>query len=211
MYRMPYPMPDAQIEYIDLDGDGAPDVLRTTTADDTPVQWIDDDDDMQEGDLAGDMDSDCLMIDRNRDGQYGAFGDLIIDRGDEDGDGKADIEVIAENATPKDTGWGPGHYMITIDSDGDGIFNYIDWKDFKLKCWERSGLSNFFQDYHGTNLFLKMHTSTYNIKNLENNWKTPSCSMITTMTGFPKWRSVCAIATRQIATRILRFRMTPTN
>ena len=37
--------------YIDLDGDGDPDILRTVTANGIPVQWIDDDDDMQYGDL----------------------------------------------------------------------------------------------------------------------------------------------------------------
>ncbi len=173
MYRLPYPAPDAKIEYIDLDQDGDPDVLRTTTHNETPIQWIDDDDDMKEGDLVGDMDSDCLMIDRNKDGQYGGFGDLNIDHGDEDGDGRADLEIIVENATPSDTGWGPGHYMIVVDVDKDGVFNYIDWNDFKLKCWEHSGLSRFFEDYLGDSLFLKMHTSTCNIKNLEYNWENP--------------------------------------
>jgi hypothetical protein len=173
MLRLPYPEPDAKIEYIDLDQDKDPDVLRTVTHNNTPIQWIDDDDDMKEGDIAGDMDSDCLMIDINRDGQYGGFGDLIIDLGDEDGDGKADIEVIVDNAKPQDTGWGPGHYMVVIDTDGDGVFNYIDWREFKLKCWEHSGLSRFFEDYLGQSLFLKMHTSTYNIKNLEYNWENP--------------------------------------
>lgn len=172
-YRLPYPALDAEVTYLDLDNDGDPDVLRTTTQDGTPVQWIDDDDDMKEGDLAGDLDSDCLMIDVNRDGKYGHFHDFIVDRGDEDGDGKADIEVVVDNAAPKDTGWGPGHYMIVVDVDGDGIFNYVDWKDFKLKCWEHSGLSHFFEDYLGNSLFLKMHTSTYNIRNLEYNWENP--------------------------------------
>ena len=69
MLRLPYPEPDAKIEYIDLDQDKDPDVLRTVTHNNTPIQWIDDDDDMKEGDIAGDMDSDCLMIDINRDGQ----------------------------------------------------------------------------------------------------------------------------------------------
>ena len=70
-FRISLPAPDKDIEYLDLDGDGDPDVLRSSTMLNIPVQWIDDDDDMQEGDLEGDMDSDCLMIDRNKDGHYG--------------------------------------------------------------------------------------------------------------------------------------------
>ena len=57
------------------------------TANGIPVQWIDDDDDMQFGDLEGDTDNDCLMIDRNKDGVYGGYGDLIIDWVGEDEDG----------------------------------------------------------------------------------------------------------------------------
>ncbi|MEZ4908043.1 MAG: hypothetical protein R2771_10505 [Saprospiraceae bacterium] len=39
--------------------------------------WIDDDDDMKYGDIEGDMDNDCLMIDINGDGKYGSSLDLI--------------------------------------------------------------------------------------------------------------------------------------
>lgn len=172
-YRLPYPSLEADITFVDLDNDGDPDVLRTILADGVPVQWIDDDDDMKESDITGDSDSDCLMIDVNKDGQYGGFGDLIVKRGDEDGDGKADIEVVVDNGNPEQTGWGPGHYMVVVDVDGDGVFNYIDWKDYKLKCWEHSGLSHFFEDYLGNSLFLKIHTSTFNIRNLEYNWENP--------------------------------------
>jgi len=172
-YRLPYPLPKTDITFLDLDNDGDPDVLQTILPDGVPIQWIDDDDDMKEGDIVGDMDSDCLMIDVNRDGNYGGFGDLMVNRGDEDGDGKADIEVIVDNANPENTGWTPGHYMVVVDVDGDGVFNYIDWKDYKLKGWAHSGLSHFFEDYLGNSLFLKIHTSTYNIKNLECNWENP--------------------------------------
>ena len=171
--RPPLPAVSATVEFEDLDGDGDPDVLRSVTPDGVPLQWIDDDDDMTESDRAGDNDSDCLMVDRNRDGVFGYIDDIIVDWNDEDGDGKADMQTIADNAWLGNTEWGPGHYMVVVDSDGDGVFNYINWDTYKLECWDHSGLSHFFEDYLGTSLFLKMHTSTYTIRDLRYNWENP--------------------------------------
>jgi len=172
-YRPPLPPVGTIVEFEDLDGDGDPDVLRSVAANGTPLQWIDDDDDMKPTDLAGDADSDCLMVDRNRDGAYGGPQDIMIDWNDNDRDGRADMQVVAENAKLTDTGWGPGHYMIVVDTDRDGVFNYLDWTDFTLRCWEHSGASRFLEDYLGTSLFLKMHTATANIRDLRYNWENP--------------------------------------
>ncbi len=156
-----------------MDQDGDPDVLRSSTYNNIPVQWIDDDDDMQEGDLEGDMDSDCLMIDRNLDGEYGSGHDLIIDWNDEDGDGKPDMQVVADNSGLDDRGRFKAHYIWIIDSDHDQIFNYIDWNTFKLEGWEHSGRCNFFEDYIGQGIMLKSHTSTFNIKDPGYSWENP--------------------------------------
>lgn len=172
-YRPPLPLPGSKVEYVDLDEDGDPDVLRTVDAQGTPVQWIDDDDDMSAVDRSGDVDSDCLMVDRNGDGAYGGPGDLMIDWNDEDGDNRADLQTIAENAGPEDTGWGAGHYMIVVDCDGDGVLNYVDWTDYRLKCWEHAAPARFLEDYLGKSLFLKMHTATANIRDLRYNWENP--------------------------------------
>ena len=51
------------------------------------MYWIDDDDDMQTTDREGDLDNDCLLIDRNRDGIFAGPGDLSIDWVDNNGDG----------------------------------------------------------------------------------------------------------------------------
>ena len=59
---------------------------------------------MREGDLEGDMDSDCLMLDRNRDGHYGSGYDLIVDWNDEDGNGEPDMQVVADNSGLDDRG-----------------------------------------------------------------------------------------------------------
>lgn len=171
-FRLPLPQIDAKINYIDLDHDGDPDVLRTVV-NGFPVQWIDDDDDMKYGDVEGDMDSDCLMVDRNKDGKYGSEYDLIIDWDDEDGDNVADLQVVVDYSGFDDRGLWKAHYMWFIDTDHDQQFNYIDWNTMQVEGWEHSGRSNFFPDYLGNSIFLKVHTNTFNINDLRYNWENP--------------------------------------
>ena len=160
------------ITYIDLDNDGDPDVLRGMI-NGLPVQWIDDDDDMQEGDLSGDRDSDCLMIDKNKDGHYGHWEDFIVDYADEDKDGMADLEIIAENTKLQDRRFGPGLYMIMIDNDKDGVLSYIDWEKLHAECWQHDGMDDFMIDYSGNSTLLKAHAGIFNIRDLRYNWENP--------------------------------------
>ena len=160
------------ITYIDLDNDGDPDVLRGMI-NGLPVQWIDDDDDMQEGDLSGDRDSDCLMIDKNKDGHYGHWEDFIVDYADEDKDGMADLEIIAENTKLQDRRFGPGLYMIMIDNDKDGVLSYIDWEKLHAECWQHDGMDDFMIDYSGNSTLLKAHAGIFNIRDLRYNWEDP--------------------------------------
>ena len=169
--RLPPPPSGYKPEYLDLNRDGKPDAIKSVTHNDIPILWLDDDGNMKEGDLEGDMVNDCLLIDRNKDGIYGGQGDLIIDWVDTDGDGKADMQIVVEY--PKErTGevWPNGHYMIMLDLDHDNVFNYINWNNFTLQCWDRSGLSDFYEDYSGQSAFMKIHTSTYDMKDLRLNW-----------------------------------------
>jgi hypothetical protein len=127
-FRLPPPPADYKPSYIDLDNDGDPDIIRSITIHNTPIQWIDDDDDLKVGDLEGDTDNDCVMIDVNKDGKYGDRGDMSIDWIDTDDDGLADMQVLVENSEfdePRMSG--PGHYMWVLDTDNDNVFNYIDW------------------------------------------------------------------------------------
>ncbi len=172
-FRILLPGPEVTIKYIDIDGDGDPDVLRSSTLHNTPVQWIDDDDDMQEGDLEGDLDSDCLMIDRNKDGRYGSGHDLIIDWNDENGDGRPDMQVVADNSGLDDRGRFRAHYMWIIDKDHDQILNYIDWNTFEFEGWEHAGRCHFFEDYIGQSIMLKSHTSSFNLKDVRFSWENP--------------------------------------
>ncbi|MFB9052688.1 hypothetical protein ACFFVB_06300 [Formosa undariae] len=174
-YRLPPAPKGYKPTYIDLDGDGDPDVLRSITIHNTPIQWIDDDDDMKEGEFEGDTDSDCLMIDVNKDGKYGDRGDMAIDWIDTDDDGKADMQVLVENSPLEDDRLsGPDqHYMWVLDTDKDNVFNYIDWNTFKIRAWLHEGNSNFLEDYSGQSTFLKIHSSTFIMDDVRLSWENP--------------------------------------
>ena len=169
-FRLPPPSAAVTPEYLDLNEDGKPDAIRTQTYKGIAVLWLDDDGNMGPNDLEGDMVNDCLLLDRNKDGAY----DLVVKWADLDSDGKADLQLIAEYPlTPTDEVWPNGHYMIVLDTDHDGIFNYIDWNKFRLESWQKSGICDFFPDYSGQSAFMKMHVSTDKIQDLRLNWENP--------------------------------------
>lgn len=171
-YRLPT-RPGHDPSYEDLDGDGDPDILYTILSDGVPVMWIDDDDDMQFGDTEGDTDNDCLLIDRNRDGVYGGYGDLIIDWIGEDEAGNPAMQVVVDNPAEDQRMKSSGHYMVMVDTDRDRIFSYIDWRTLQLRCWLHSGLCDFFTDYQGKSLFLKIHSTPERMNDLRMNWENP--------------------------------------
>ena len=155
---------------IDVDGDGRMDGILSVTQDDIPVLWLDDDADMAQDAIEGDYVNDCLLIDRNKDGQY----DFVVKWADLDGDGKADLQLVAEYPfSPTEDVWPQGLYMIVLDTDHDGVFNYIDWNRLRVESWRHYGISGFYPDYCGRSLFLKMHTATDRIGDLRKNWENP--------------------------------------
>lgn len=162
-------------DYVDLDNDGDPDIIHLLINDTLPAIWIDDDDDMHTTDLEGDMDNDCLIIDRNKDGIHAGPGDLSVDWIDKNGDGFADMQVIVENSNPhiKNFWDWQSNYMWNIDSDEDQDFNFVNWKELALRCWTHSGASDFVEDYHGKTLFLKIHVPSYRFSDLRYNWENP--------------------------------------
>ena len=64
--------------FTDLDGDGDPDVLRTRLRGYDGL-IVDDDDDMTTQDTDRDLDSDLIMVDKNRDGRYDGNVDFYYD------------------------------------------------------------------------------------------------------------------------------------
>ena len=175
-WRLPFATDSKNIEYIDLDNDGDPDVLKSTILGGVPIMWIDDDDDMKRGDLEGDQDNDCLCVDINKDGIFGGPEDLCIDWTDTDNDGIAEVQLVVKNGGLENRyyfDWG-ADYMYIIDwGEKDGIKNFINWNELVLGAWEHNGHANFFTDYHGNTLFLKMHGSTFRIDDLRYNWENP--------------------------------------
>lgn len=173
-FRMPLPPPGFKPKLEDLNGDGKPEAIYSMTGDSIPILWIDDDGDMKWTDIEGDMDNDCLLIDRNKDGIYGGDGDLVIDWVDSDNDGKADLQIVMDYPAVHATEvWPNGHVMILLDTDKDNIFNYIDWNTYQIKSWNKSGRAAFYTDYSGQSTFTKMHVATYNMGDLRLNWENP--------------------------------------
>lgn len=165
----------SNVTYLDLDNDGDPDVLKAFLNDSIPIMWIDDDDDMKTGDTEGDTDSDCLLIDLNKDGVFAGPDDFNIDWSDNNDDGKADVQLIVSNGGMKKRNYydWKADFMYVIDDDKDDIMHYIDWNEIAMKAWEHSGHADFFTDYNGNSTFLKMHASSFRINDLRYNWENP--------------------------------------
>ena len=170
-YRIPPAPLGYQPEFLDLNGDGKQDAVKTVTRDDIPVLWLDDDNNMKAGDTEGDLVNDCLLVDRTKDGIY----DLIVKYADIDDDGRADVQLICDypDGFTKNPLVEGGHYMWVFDDDHDGVFNYIDWDTMSLQCWEKNGISDFYTDYSGNSMFIKAHRNTLHFKDLRLNWENP--------------------------------------
>jgi len=175
-WRLPIVNNIKNIEYIDLDGDGKPDVLKTTILDGIPIMWIDDSHKMKYGDLEGNQVNGCLLVDLNKDGIYGGPDDLCIDWIDNDGDGVADIQLVVSNGglgTRNFFDWS-ADYMCIIDyGKKTNVKNFINWNEIVLRAWEHNGHCDFYTDYHGNVLFLKMHASSFRMSDLRYSWENP--------------------------------------
>ena len=156
----------ANPEFLDLNGDGRQDAVKSYIAGKIPLLWLDDDGNMKSGDLEGDTVNDCLLIDRNCDGKY----DFIVKFADLTGNGSADMQLIMDYAIG---GHPAKNHMFVFDDDQDGVFNYIDWNKLDLLCWEKNGISDFFTDYSGNSTFLKTHRLSTEMKDLRYNWENP--------------------------------------
>ena len=111
-----------EVIFTDVDNDGDPDILETWW-NGKRVRWFDENDDMKPTDARGDQSNDALQVDREADGYYDGPGDISIKWCDDDGDGKADAQIIAANpaSTATRIASGSSHFMVFIDTDKDGV------------------------------------------------------------------------------------------
>lgn len=153
-------------EFMDLNGDGRQDAVKSYLAGDVPILWLDDDGNMAEADLEGDTVNDCLLVDRDKDGNY----DLIVKFADLTGNGVTDMQLILDYPVG---GRRTPNFMYVFDDDKDGVFNYIDWSRLDLLCWEKNGISDFYTDYSGNSTFLKTHRVSQEMDDLRYQWENP--------------------------------------
>jgi hypothetical protein len=141
---------------------------------------------MKATDVRGDNTADALQIDRDGDGYFDGPEDMNIKWCDDDGDGRADVQLFAANpkADQKNVQGGTSHWMIFIDLDHDGVLGYVDWTTFEFNTanWRVPPTTspthlipppNFSPDYMGNSIFLKQHKPPGVTTNPEFNWENP--------------------------------------
>ena len=169
---------------IDLNHDGKPDLLETTL-NGRRVIWIADGGNMKWGAQQGSMSTDCIMVDRDRDGTFDGPGDLGVKWVDEDGDGLPDWEFISiENARGK---YGPGSgamWMVYQNISHNHVMGYIDWNKFTVPCWEHEPPAQFLPNYNGDSLFLKLAGTVNKLNDPSLNWENPFAFYDTTGNGW---------------------------
>jgi hypothetical protein len=157
--------PTREVLHFDMDGDGKPDILERWW-NGRRVRWLDENGDMRPDDARGDMVGDVMQVDRNNNGIYDDSADLNIKWADGDGDGLPETQAITE------AGAG-AHWMIFHDFDNQARLGSIDWRKFDLDCWAKDATGAWRQNYHGNNIFLKIHRSPGSLKDPRMNWENP--------------------------------------
>jgi hypothetical protein len=171
--------PSDEIIRTDLDHDGDPDVLECWW-NGKRARWIDENDDMKPADVRGDISADSVQIDYDGNGYYDGPTDMNIKWVDDDGDGRADAQIIAINpsTTQPTIRSSFSHYMVYIDVDHDGVNAYIDWTKFDwtkpdVGNWRTTGRGNYSPDYNGNSIFLKQHLPAWAVTDPRLNWENP--------------------------------------
>jgi hypothetical protein len=175
----------SEIVRIDADGDGDPDILEHWFRGNR-VRWFDENDDMKPTDVRGDQVMDAMQVDRDGDGYYDGPGDISIKWADDNGDGRADVQIFAANPAPDAKGVRSGlsHFMVFIDTDQDGVNGFIDWTNWEYHRanWRVQPTTsparpqvppNFLADYMGNTIFLKQHYPAWSMTDIRLNWENP--------------------------------------
>jgi hypothetical protein len=169
--------PSDEIVRTDINKDGKIDIIEHWW-NGKRVRWLDENGDMLPTDTRGDQVNDSLQIDKNDDGVYDGPLDINIRWVDNDGDGRADLQVFAtqgrEWAVDK---WNPSqsHWMVFVDVDKDGVLGWVNWEtfDFENDNWGYTGTTDWLPDYNGDSVFLKVHRPPQSLPDPRLNWENP--------------------------------------
>ena len=156
--------PADDVLFLDVDGDGKPDALERWW-NGKRVRWLDENGDLRPDDARGDMVGDVMQVDRDGNGFYDDPADLNLKWADGNGDGLPDTMAIAECKPP--------HWMIFHDFDNQARLGYLDWQKFDLDCWSKDAVGAWRQNYHGNNVFMKIHAAPESLTDPRLNWENP--------------------------------------
>ncbi len=147
--------------FTDLNGDGHPDVLRTTIRGYDCI-IIDDDGDMTKRTTDRDLDSDAILVDKDGDGIFDGDNDFYYDAVDLDHDGDPDVEYYNADGIVK----------TFLDLDDDNILTgSLDWHGFNYgNEMAHTGATGYLQDVNGAGYF---HNTRIWEPDLRYAWETP--------------------------------------